>query len=61
MKQPDLSFIDSIFQKFVEDEIAPGVSYGVTLRGELIHTGGFGITHDGGELPHSGASSESRP
>ena len=53
MKQPDFSLIDSIFQKFVEDEIAPGVSYGVTLRRELIHAGGFGITHDGGELPHS--------
>ena len=51
--KPDFSLVDAIFQKFVEDEVAPGVSYGVTYRGKLIHAGGYGVTRDGGTLPHS--------
>ena len=51
--KPDFSSVDAIFQKFVEDEVAPGVSYGVTYRGKLIHAGGYGVTRDGGTLPHS--------
>ena len=53
LKQPDFSLVDSIFKKFVEDEVAPGVSYGVTYRGALIHVGGFGMTQTGGEIPHA--------
>ena len=53
MLQPDFSLVDAIFQKFVEDDVAPGVAYGVTHGGKLIHSGGYGITRNGGTLPHS--------
>ena len=53
MKQPDFSLVDFIFKNLVDDEVAPGISYGVTYRGELIHAGGFGVTKTDGEIPHT--------
>ncbi len=50
---PSYSEVDSIFADFFNNSGAPGLSYAVTHRGEVIHEGGLGVTYKGGVVPNS--------
>lgn len=53
-----LDEVDKIFRSLVDDEGAPGISYGVLDRDGLVHAAGHGVVHEGGACP--GASTAFR-
>lgn len=36
------SAVDALFERFVRDGGAPGIAFGITLGGRLVHSGAFG-------------------
>ncbi|SDK70986.1 CubicO group peptidase, beta-lactamase class C family [Nocardioides sp. YR527] len=45
------SAVDSLFQERFEENLTPGLAYGVVRGSELLHSGAFGAVRDGGPAP----------
>lgn len=43
--------VDELFQQRFEEKLTPGLAYGVVRGSELIHSGAFGATTEGGPAP----------
>ncbi|MGY0386568.1 serine hydrolase domain-containing protein [Nocardioides sp. WG-D5] len=43
--------VDDLFQQRFEENLTPGLAYGVVRGSELLHTGAFGATTEGGPAP----------
>ena len=51
-----LDEVDKIFRSLVDEEAAPGVSYGVVGRDGLLHAAGHGAVHEDGPCPEAGTA-----
>src|SRR5918994_692009 len=45
------SVVDELFQQRFEEKLTPGLAYGVVRGSELVHSGAFGATTEGGPAP----------
>lgn len=45
------SVVDELFQQRFEENLTPGLAYGVVRGSELLHSGAFGATTEGGPAP----------
>src|SRR5579885_940783 len=43
--------IDRLFRDFADQQRVPGLTYGILLDGELIHTDGFGLRNVAQQAP----------
>ena len=48
--------VDQLFQQRFEEKLTPGLAYGVVRGSELVHSGAFGATTEGGPAPTAESS-----
>src|SRR4051812_9413891 len=48
-----LDEVDTIFRSLVDEDAAPGVSYGVVIREGLVHAAGHGVVREQGPRPQT--------
>lgn len=46
-----LGEVDWMFRSLVDDDVVPGISYGVVDRAGILHTAGHGVVHEHGPRP----------